>query len=51
MTKTIQKTMDFSGAMRAFQNEKLVQRQGWNGKGMFLFRAMGNSYRVTKGKL
>ena len=51
MTKTIQTTMDFSDAMRAFQNGKLVQRKGWNGKGMFLFRTMGNSYRVTKGKL
>ena len=43
--------MDLSDAMLALLNGKLVQRQGWNGKGMFLLRTKGNSYRAKKGTL
>ena len=31
------KTMNFGQAIEAVKNGKLVARQGWNGKGMFIF--------------
>lgn len=34
-------TMDFGFAVRAMKRGERVARQGWNGKGMFLFLAQG----------
>ena len=30
--------MDFGGALKALKEGKMVQRTGWNGKGLFVFR-------------
>jgi len=39
--------MDFGQALEALNNGEMVQRQGWNGKGMFIFKTVGNT--VDKG--
>lgn len=38
----MEKTMDFGGAIAALKQGKKVTRQGWNGKGMFLWLKEGN---------
>lgn len=43
--------MDFSTALQNLKNGKHVQRQGWNGKGMFLFLIPANSVIVGERKL
>jgi len=35
--------MDFGQALEALNNGEMVQRQGWNGKGMFIFKTVGNT--------
>lgn len=39
--------MEFGKAIRAMQEGKKVQREGWNGKGMFLFHVDGNRWDFT----
>ena len=34
---TMEKTMNFGGAIAALKEGKKVSRMGWNGKGMYLF--------------
>lgn len=43
--------MDFSSALQNLKDGKHVQRQGWNGKGMFLFLIPANSIVVNERKL
>lgn len=35
--------MNFGQAVEALKQGKLVTRKGWNGKGMFLYMAVGNT--------
>lgn len=39
--------MKFEQAMRLMREGKKVQREGWNGKGMFLFLIDGNSWEFV----
>lgn len=43
--------MDFSDALKELKNGKLVQRSGWNGKGMFLFLVPGSVFKVNRAPL
>ena len=40
--------MDFGGALAAIKSGAKVQRQGWNGKGMFLFLVPGSKFVVNR---
>jgi hypothetical protein len=40
--------MDFGDAIRALKEGKRVQRDGWNGKGMFLFLVPGSQFKVNR---
>ena len=40
--------MDFGYAIEALKQGRLVQRAGWNGKGMFLFLVAGSNFRVNR---
>lgn len=37
-------TFDFSEALKALKDDKMVARSGWNGKGMFLFLIRGYAW-------
>ena len=39
--------MDFGDAIRAMKSGKRVARDGWNGKGMFLFLVSGSTFTVN----
>jgi len=39
---------DFGWALRMLRDGKLVAREGWNGKGMFLFLVPGSIFRVNR---
>lgn len=39
--------MDFGDAIRALKAGKTVTREGWNGKGMFLYLVPANAYPPT----
>lgn len=41
--------MDFGDAIRALKDGKRVAREGWNGKGMFIYYVPANSYPVQTG--
>jgi hypothetical protein len=41
---SLKKTMDFGDAIKCLKAGKRVARQGWNGKGMFLYHVPANSY-------
>lgn len=43
--------MDFGQAITALKQGKKVGRQGWNGKGMFLYYVPANSYPATRNTL
>ena len=36
--------MDFGGALKALKEGKKVAREGWNGKGMFLYHVPADRY-------
>lgn len=38
--------MNFGEALQALNDGKMVARSGWNGKGMFIYKTIGNT--VTK---
>jgi len=38
--------MNFGQAVEAAKNGKLIQRSGWNGKGMFVFMRPGDSIQT-----
>ena len=40
--------MDFGDAIRAMKDGKRVAREGWNGKGMFLFLVNGSTFTVNR---
>lgn len=40
--------MDFGDAIRAMKSGKRVAREGWNGKGMFLFIVTGSTFTVNR---
>lgn len=40
--------MDFSEALLELKDGNLVARQGWNGKGMFLFLVPGSTFAVDR---
>lgn len=40
--------MNIGQAIEAMQNGKKVQREGWNGKGMFLFLVPGSQFTVSR---
>jgi hypothetical protein len=41
-------TFDFSIALAALKRGKRVAREGWNGKGMFLFLVPGSTFKVDR---
>ena len=43
--------MDFGDAVRALKDGKRVAREGWNGKGMFLFFVPGSNFKVNRAPL
>ncbi len=43
--------MDFGDALRVLKQGGLVQRIGWNGKGMFLFLVAGSMFNVSQAPL
>lgn len=40
--------MNFSDALNAIKDGKLMQREGWNGKGMFVFLVPGSKFKVSR---
>lgn len=40
--------MDFGEAIRALKAGRSVAREGWNGKGMFLFLVHGSRFKVNR---
>lgn len=40
--------MNFGGALDALKLDRLVAREGWNGKGMFLFLVRGSTFKVNR---
>lgn len=40
--------MSFGEALEALKEGKKVSRQGWNGKGMFLFLVPGSVFKVNR---
>lgn len=40
--------MDFSEALKALKLGHRVMREGWNGKGMFLFLVPGSTFNVNR---
>ena len=40
--------MDFSEALKEIKAGKLVSREGWNGKGMFIFLVNGSTFVVNR---
>ena len=44
-------TFNFSVALEAIRDGKLVQRKGWNGKGMFVFLVPGSTFAVNRAPL
>ena len=43
--------MDFGQALEALKAGKRVAREGWNGKGMFLFLVPGSQFQVNRAPL
>ena len=41
-------TMNFGSALQALENGQKVAREGWNGKGMFLFLVTGSTIVVNR---
>lgn len=42
---------DFGDALHMLKRGKLVAREGWNGKGMFLYFVMGSRFEVNRAPL
>lgn len=40
--------MNFGNALEALKNGEKVSREGWNGKGMFLFLVPGSRFQVDR---
>lgn len=39
---------DFAWALRLIKNGNKLQREGWNGKGMFVFLVPGSTFKVNR---
>ena len=48
MKEQIYSQTDFSTALMYVKNGKKMQRQGWNGKGMFIFLVPGSTFKVNR---
>lgn len=44
-------TMNFGSALQVLKNGQKVAREGWNGKGMFLFLVPGSVFKVNRAPL
>ena len=44
-------TMDFGQALHLVKNGGRVAREGWNGKGMFIFLVPGSTFTVNRAPL
>jgi len=44
----MEKNLDFSKALEALKEGKRIAREGWNGKGMFLFLVNGSNFAVSR---
>ena len=44
-------TMNFGSALQALKHGQKVAREGWNGKGMFLFLVSGSVFKVNRAPL
>jgi len=42
---------DFGWALRKLNQGEKVQREGWNGKGMFIFLVAGSEFKVNRAPL
>lgn len=42
--------MNFGQALEALKSGSKISREGWNGKGMFLFYTAGSEVTVTEGR-
>ena len=42
------KGLDFGHTLKALKQGKRVSREGWNGKGMFLFLVLGSVFKVSR---
>jgi hypothetical protein len=40
--------MNFSDALNLVKDGKKISREGWNGKGMFLFLVQGSTFKVNR---
>jgi len=40
--------MDFSKALKLLKEGKFMAREGWNGKGMFLFLVPGSTFKANR---
>lgn len=40
--------MNFSQALEAIKDGRRLQREGWNGKGMFVFLVAGSNFTVNR---
>jgi hypothetical protein len=40
--------MNFGEALAALEDGQTVSREGWNGKGMFLFLVPGSTFKVNR---
>lgn len=40
--------MNFGNALEALKNGEKVSREGWNGKGMFVFLVPGSRFQVNR---
>ena len=40
--------MDFGKALQLIKAGKLLRRQGWNGKGMFIYLVAGSTFKVSR---
>ena len=47
----MEQTMNFGSALQALKNGQKVAREGWNGKGMFLFLVPGSVFKVNRAPL
>jgi len=44
-------SLSFSEALDLIKSGKLLQREGWNGKGMFVFLVQGSRFQVNRAPL
>lgn len=47
----LESNLDFSSALMHLKNGKKVSRQGWNGKGMFIYLVPGSTFLVNRAPL